>query len=59
MHLHPMVLEAAAVAVPDRRLGELVAVVVFLKAPDSGGDVGGGGGMRVTEEDLIKHARKQ
>jgi len=31
LHTHPSVLEAAAVAVPDRRLGELVAAVVKLK----------------------------
>lgn len=42
------VIEAAAVAVPDERLGELVAAVVFVKPEDR---------EQVTEDSLIALAR--
>jgi acyl-CoA synthetase (AMP-forming)/AMP-acid ligase II len=43
------VLEAAAVSVPDERLGELVAAAVSVKQPYWG---------KVSEMDLIKQAAK-
>lgn len=43
------VLEAAAVSVPDERLGELVAAAVSVKQPYWG---------KVSETDLIKQAAK-
>ncbi|KAF5393830.1 hypothetical protein D9757_000035 [Collybiopsis confluens] len=48
VYAHPNVLEAAAIGVPDKKLGELVAVVVSLK-PNCG---------KVTEEEVIAVARK-
>lgn len=44
------VLEAAAVSVPDKRLGELVAAVVSVKPAYRG---------KVTESSLIEGARKR
>jgi long-chain acyl-CoA synthetase len=44
---HPGVLEAAAVAQPDERAGEVVAVFVVKKDP------------ALTEEALIEHCRKE
>ncbi|KAF4563305.1 hypothetical protein EYR36_003746 [Pleurotus pulmonarius] len=46
----PRVLEAAAVGIPDSRLGELVAVVVSTKAPFYG---------QVTEEQLLALAKSK
>jgi long-chain acyl-CoA synthetase len=43
---HPGVLEAAAVAQPDERAGEVVAIFVVKKDPS------------LTEEDVIEHCRK-
>ena len=44
------ILDAAAVSVPDKRLGELVAAVVTTKSHFHG---------QVTEADVIKRAREQ
>jgi len=49
LYADPRILEAAAVGVPDERLGELVAAVVSVKPPFQG---------RVTEAALIALARK-
>ncbi|KAF5393503.1 hypothetical protein D9757_000599 [Collybiopsis confluens] len=46
----PRISEAAAVGVPDKRLGELVAAVVSLKTPYRG---------QVTESSLIESVRKR
>ena len=46
----PRVLEAAAVGIPDSRLGELVAVVVSTKAPVY---------CQVTEEQLLALAKSK
>jgi long-chain acyl-CoA synthetase len=43
---HPGVLEAAAVAQPDERAGEVVALFVVKKDPS------------LTEDDVIEHCRK-
>ncbi|KIK68183.1 hypothetical protein GYMLUDRAFT_191347 [Collybiopsis luxurians FD-317 M1] len=48
IYAHPDILEAAAIGVPDQKLGELVAVVASLK-PSCG---------KVTEEEVISVARK-
>ena len=50
LHADEGVLEAAAVAVPDERLGELPAAVVAVKKEHC---------HRVTEEGLIKLARSR
>ncbi|KAF9012333.1 hypothetical protein BDQ17DRAFT_1343710 [Cyathus striatus] len=50
LYADPRVLEAAAVGVPDERLGELVAAVVSVKPPFQG---------RVTEAMLIAQARNR
>lgn len=50
LYADPRILEAAAVGVPDERLGELVAAVVSVKPPFQG---------RVTEAALIALARKR
>lgn len=50
LYTDPRILEAAAVGVPDERLGELVAAVVSVKPPFQG---------RVTEAALIALARKR
>ncbi|KAF9463754.1 hypothetical protein BDZ94DRAFT_588309 [Collybia nuda] len=49
LYAEPAVLEAAAVGIPDLRLGELVAAVVTLKASFHG---------KLTEKDLIATASK-
>lgn len=50
LYADPRVLEAAAVGVPDKRLGELVAAVVSVKPAYIG---------KVTESSLIEGARKR
>lgn len=50
LYADPRISEAAAVGVPDERLGELVAAVVSVKPPFHG---------RVTEAALIALARKR
>jgi acyl-CoA synthetase (AMP-forming)/AMP-acid ligase II len=45
----PRILEAAAIGVPDKRLGELVAAVVSIKPPYRG---------QVTEASLIERVQK-
>ncbi|KAK0212665.1 hypothetical protein DFS33DRAFT_1391485 [Desarmillaria ectypa] len=49
VYTDPRILEVAAVGVPDKRLGELVAVVVSIKAPYRG---------QVTEASLMSVAQK-
>ncbi|KAK0226097.1 hypothetical protein IW262DRAFT_1457335 [Armillaria fumosa] len=49
LYTDPRILEVAAVGVPDKRLGELVAVVVSIKAPYRG---------QVTEASLMLVAQK-
>lgn len=50
LYADPGVAEAAAIGVPDKRLGELVAAVVSVKPSYFG---------QVTEESLIQTARKK
>ncbi|CAA7257483.1 unnamed protein product [Cyclocybe aegerita] len=50
LYADPRVLEAAAVGVPDERLGELVAAVVSIRPADQG---------QVTEEMLIEQTRSR
>lgn len=50
LYADPRVLEAAAVGVPDKRLGELVAAVVSVKPAYIG---------KVPESSLIEGARKR
>lgn len=48
LYMHPAVLEAAVISIPDDRWGEAVHAVVVCKP-----------GMRVSSEELIAHARTQ
>lgn len=50
LYTDPRISEVAAVGVPDKRLGELVAVVVSIKAPYRG---------QVTEASLMLVAQKK
>ncbi|KAJ3516840.1 hypothetical protein NLJ89_g878 [Agrocybe chaxingu] len=50
LYADPRVLEAAAVGVPDERLGELVAAIVSIRPADQG---------QVTEETLIEQTRSR
>lgn len=50
IYADPRVSEAAAVGVPDERLGELVAAIVYIKPVYRG---------TVTEAGLISEARKR
>ncbi|KAE9399485.1 acetyl-CoA synthetase-like protein [Gymnopus androsaceus JB14] len=50
LYADPRILEAAAVGVPDKRLGELVAAVVSVKPTHTG---------KVTESSLIEGVRKR
>jgi acyl-CoA synthetase (AMP-forming)/AMP-acid ligase II len=47
LHTHPSVKDAAAIGMPDERLGEIVAIVVDVVP-----------GKELTEEDLLKYCEK-
>ena len=50
LYAHPAVLEAAAMGVPDRRLGEKVGAMISLREDWIG---------RITEEELVEDVKKR
>jgi len=55
----PRVLEVAAVGVPDRRLGEVVAAVVYLRPGCCGQGEDEDARKMVSEESLIEQAKER